>query len=190
MSTAGSLGLPSLDAQVRLAGVVDENMLRSFQDQLRAVSSDSEPLVFELSTSGGDADIGRRLALEIRLLQQQGKRDVYFLGKSFVYSAGVTFMAAFPVAHRFLTRDCTLLIHERKMDKRLRLSGPLRSCKAVLNDALAEVLNGEALQLDGFNELVEGTRVTLTQLQEKVSFSNWYVRADEAVSLGLVKAIV
>lgn len=66
-----------------------------------------------MSTSGEDADIGRRLALEIRLLQQHGKGEVYFLGKSLVYSAGVTFMAAFPAAHRFLASDCALLIHER-----------------------------------------------------------------------------
>ena len=117
-----------------------------FRQQAEAPSEG--PVIFELSTSGGDADIGRRIAQEIRQWRNE-KADLYFLGKSFVYSAGVTIMGAFDRSHRFLSPDCELLIHERKLKKTLRLDGALRACAAVVKNTLAEIQSGERLERDG-----------------------------------------
>lgn len=168
MTSSESSGIPTIKANVRLAGSVDERMFQEFQSQMQTIA----PLVFELTTTGGDADIGRRLALEVRLLRQQSAREVYFLGKSTVYSAGVTFMAAFPATHRFLTADCVLLVHERRMDKELKLSGALRACTAVVKDVLAEIMNGQELERDGFKELIEGTSLSFEQLMHHVEDAN------------------
>ena len=41
-------------------------------------------------------EVGRRLALEVRILRQAHGRDMWFLSKSLVVSAAVTIMAGFP----------------------------------------------------------------------------------------------
>ena len=49
---------------IRLYGLVDDALLGRFLEQLRHVRSQREPVVLELSTSGGDADVARRIAEE------------------------------------------------------------------------------------------------------------------------------
>ena len=157
-----------------------------FRHQAEAPSEG--PVVFELSTSGGDADFGRRIAQEIRQWRNE-KADLFFLGKSFVYSAGVTIMGAFDRSHRFLSPDCELLIHERKLKKTLRLDGALRACAAVVKNTLAEIQSGERLERDGFKELVGGSSITVEDLQAKVFDRDWYLPAAQAQQLGLVAGI-
>ena len=41
-------------------------------------------------------EVGRRLALEVRILRQAHGRDMWFLGETLVASAAVTIMAGFP----------------------------------------------------------------------------------------------
>ena len=104
-------------------------------------------------TSGGDS----RLKFDCCASKTAGK--VYFLGKSTsVPPASPT--APFLSKHRFLTEDCVLLVHERRMDKELKLSGALLASTAALKDALAKIMNGQELERDRFNELVEGAHLT------------------------------
>ena len=181
--------LPTLFPHIRLFGKVDESMLSEFLRQQAALRSD-EPVVFELSTSGGDADIGRRIAQELRLWQEKDHQEVFFFGKTYVFSAGITIMSAVPPSHRFLTADCELLIHERKMQKTLTLEGALRGCKAVVMDALAQIESGQRLEREGFATLVNGTRLSVADLKKKVFHQEWYLTAQEAVEIGLVAATV
>ena len=183
-------------ATIRLFGKVDADMLRSFFGQLDALRDAPGPLVLELTTEGGDADIGRRLALEARLLREaraaRGGDDgrVCFLGKTIVYSAGVTVMSAFPVADRWLTADASLLIHERKLDKTVHLSGPLRAVVAVTRDLLAEIENGQRIERDGFADLVRGSGIDLDELMRHAATANWYLSAEEALERGLVAGLL
>jgi ATP-dependent protease ClpP protease subunit len=182
-----SAALPSLKPDIRLLGGVDEPMIQSFLDQSGKLEGDGA-VVLELSTTGGEADSARRLAQEVRMLGQE--REVFFLGKSYVYSAGITVMAAVPASHRFLTRDTVLLIHERRMDRTLQLSGALRSAIAVTQDVLAELQVGEKLERRGFEQLVAGSNLSADQLMERVLKKDWYLSADEAVQLRLVAGLV
>src|SRR6201987_4096998 len=102
---------------VRLSGSVGHPMVASFFDQLLPVLAIEGSILVELYPDGGDAEIGRRLAEEVRLLQHHLGRDIWFLGKTLVASAGVTIMAAFPKERRWLTRDTDVLIHRRRMVK-------------------------------------------------------------------------
>lgn len=142
--------LPSLHPDVRLLGSIDEAMVQRFLDQSVAAQGD-KPLVLELSTMGGDAESARRLAEEIALLRQA--REVFFLGKTYVYSAGITVMAAVPASHRFVTPDTILLVHERRLERTVQLSGALRSAIAVARDLLAELEIGQVLERRGFEQL-------------------------------------
>ena len=181
--------LPTLTPHIRLFGRVDAGMLGEFFRQQQDAPR-GEALVFELSTQGGDADIGRRLAQEIRQWRQHGQVDVFFLGKTFVYSAGVTIMSAFPVNRRFLTEDTELLIHERKIKKTVELNGALRACTALLQDVLAQLEAGQAVEDSDLVRLVEGTRMSVDMLREHVLSRDWYVTAAQALSLGLVGAML
>src|SRR4051812_5103512 len=144
MQPPASTRLPTHDPDICLLGSVDEQMLRSFLDQRSKLPKGDGPVVVELSSTGGEAETGRRLAQELRMLA--ASREVFILGKSYVYSAGVTVMAAIPASHRFLTRDTVLLIHERRISKTLALSGALRSAMAVVQDMAAELQIGMELE--------------------------------------------
>src|ERR1700731_3218710 len=81
---------------VRLSGSIDEAAAASFLSQVLPTLDVPGSIVVELFSSGGEAEVGRRLAQEVRLLRQAHGRDMRFLGKTLVASAAVTFMAAFP----------------------------------------------------------------------------------------------
>lgn len=179
--------LPPGAPAVRLYGQVGQSMLDEFLRQ-KAEAPAGSPLVFELSTSGGDADFGRRIAQEIRQWRHEGAK-LYFLGKSFVYSAGVTVMGAFERERRFLSADCERLIHERKLKKVLHLDGALKACATQVKNTLAEIESGERLERDGFEELIQGSSISLQDLQDQVCERDWYLPAKEAVRRGLVMGI-
>ncbi len=175
---------------IRLYGAVDEAFLGRFLDQLKPLRARSDPLLFELSTSGGDADVARRIAEEIRLCREVGGLDLYFVGKAMVYSAGVMIMSAFPVERRFLSRDAVLLVHEWQIEKEVRFSGALRVCEATAQDFLAEMQVAHRLEKQTFSDLVEGTRLSYEQLRAQIVKADWYLLADEAAALELVAELV
>ena len=72
--------------QMRLVGSVDEAMYNEFRDQL-AAAPDEGPLVLALTTLGGNPEIARAMGDDVRLLRETG-REIIFLGKAAVYSAG------------------------------------------------------------------------------------------------------
>src|SRR4051794_32935073 len=65
--------------QVRLLGRIDETLLQSFHDQLATVPKGEGEIAVELMTFGGDAEIGRRLALEFRLAGTRLHRRLVFI---------------------------------------------------------------------------------------------------------------
>lgn len=181
----------ALDAQVKLFGLVDDAMYKSFADQLNeAKNGDASSILVSLTTTGGDAETGRRMAEDIRLCGQQGGKTMRFLGIAAVYSAGITIMAAFEPQHRFLSRGTELLIHERRIDKTVQLSGALRTNVGMLRDEMAALESGQRLEREGFAQLVKGTAMTIDQLMEKVMNTDWYVPAAEAMRLGLVRDVI
>jgi ATP-dependent Clp protease, protease subunit len=179
---------PSLQSDIRLLGSVDEDMLRDFLGQLAKLEGGDGALVLELSTTGGEADTARRLAQEVKMMAEQ--RELHFLGKTYVYSAGITVMAAVPPARRWLTRDTVLLIHERRLERTVQLSGALRSAIAVAHDLIAEIEMGQELERRGFDQLVAGSELTTQALLERVMNKDWYMPAEEALSLKLVAGLV
>lgn len=143
----------------------------------------------EIDTAGGDADAARRIAMELRLFQRHSRKVAYFVGKTRVYSAGVTIFAAFPKSNCFLTEDSVLLIHERHSENSITLDGPLRSNIQIVREQLALLEMAEQLEKIGFAELVCGSQMTADELYTR-ALSNCYIHADEAVRLGLVEGIL
>ena len=179
------LGPPS----VSLHGAVDAGMLAVWLDALAKARAGSGPLVLEMSTTGGDADIGRRMAEDIRLFREQTGRPALFLGRATVYSAGVTVMSGFPRADRWLGKDAVLLIHGRKLTKCLNLDGPLRGERARAEALLAEIDAGLRLERTGFERLIEGSDISLEEIETQ-TIGDWYLTAGEALQRGLVAGLV
>ena len=80
---------------VQLHGTVDHAMYDRFREQLLAAPAEGA-LVFAITTLGGDPEVARAMADDVRLLTDYTGREALFLGKVAVYSAGATFMAGFP----------------------------------------------------------------------------------------------
>ena len=173
---------------IRLSGPIDQTMYDNFCAQLAACPSDGM-LVVTLSTLGGDPEVARAMGDDIRLIREFQGRDILFLGKVAVYSAGATFMAHFPVEHRFVTRGTRLMVHERQLASTIHLSGPLKSLPATLKAKLHEIEESIKIEEEGFRDLVEGSNVTFEQVQERAP-SNWYIEAEEARELGLILDII
>jgi ATP-dependent protease ClpP protease subunit len=173
---------------IQLHGTVDEMMYANFKDQLAAVPGDG-PIVVSITTLGGDPEMARAMGDTIRLLREYTGREALFLGKVAVYSAGATFMSAFPVDKRFLTRNSRIMIHERLMDSTIKLSGPLNTLAPVLKAKLNEIEDSIRIQEEGFADLVRGSKVSLDDLKERAP-NNWYIEATEARDLGLVLDII
>lgn len=173
---------------VQLHGPVDDAMYANFKTQLANAPTDG-PLVVSITTLGGDPEMARAMGDGIRLLREYTGRETLFLGKVAVYSAGATFMSAFPADKRFLTRGTRLMIHERLMQSTVELNGPLNTLAYLLKAKLHEIEESIRIQDEGFAEIVRGTTVSLDDLRAKAP-SNWYIEAEEAKSLGLVLDVI
>jgi len=75
---------------VRLSGSIDEATAASFLSLVLAVLEVQGSIVVELFSSGGAAEVGRRVAQEVHILRQAHGRDMWFLGKTLVASAAAT----------------------------------------------------------------------------------------------------
>ncbi|KQM99500.1 MULTISPECIES: ClpP family protease [Sphingomonas] len=173
---------------VQLHGPVDDAMYDSFKAQVAAAPTEG-PLVVSITTLGGDPEMARAMGDHIRLLREYTDRETLFLGKVAVYSAGATFMSAFPADSRFLTRNSRLMIHERQMTSTIELNGPLNALSYTLKAKLHEIEDSINIQEEGFRDLVRGTKVDIEELKAKAP-SNWYIEAEEARDLGLILDII
>jgi ATP-dependent protease ClpP protease subunit len=174
---------------VKLYGPIGDTGVQDCLKQIQTVLQGDKPLVFELTTEGGDAEGGRRIALEIRLAREWHGRETIFIGKTVVMSAGVTIMAAFPRENRYLTRDAVLLIHERRLQKTLELNGPMRADLQIVRETVALLESAQRTEREGFAELAAGSRMSVDELYER-ALTNCYLTAEEALEKGLVAAIV
>jgi ATP-dependent protease ClpP protease subunit len=173
---------------IHLSGPVDHDMYQSFRAQLTAAPVDG-PLVVAVSTLGGDPEVARLMGDELRLIREYTGREMIFLGKVAVYSAGATFMASFPVDKRFLTRGTRIMVHERSITKTIELSGPLKSCVAGLKASLHEIEESVRIEEEGFRDIVAGSCVSFEDLCQRAP-ANWYIEAEEARAQGLVLDVI
>ena len=173
---------------IQLSGPVDQAMYTCFRDQLGLVPAEGA-IVISISTLGGDPEVARAMGDDVRLMREYTGREMLFLGKVAVYSAGATFMAAFPSEKRFLTRGSRIMVHERILTKTLNLAGPLKTCIANLKANLHEIEHSIRIEEEGFRDLVAGSKVTFEEVQRRAP-ENWYIEAEEARDLELILDVI
>lgn len=177
-------------ADLSLVGTVDEAMACKLRDALAQADDSDAPYTIDMTTLGGDPEMARRMMVEIDAARARLKNRRYvFIGKTVVYSAGVTFMAAFPAQDRYLNADSTLLIHCRQLDQTIELDGPIRASIPKMEAMIHQLETGVALEEDNFRRLIEGSDVSMDELLEKALY-NWYVPAIEARERGLVADVI
>lgn len=193
MSRSAPTGVLTAEAfdtpRILLAGAVDYAMYDRFRDQL-AEAPKTGLTVIELSTLGGDPEVARMMGEDVRFQSDLNpSRRLVFLGKAAIYSAGAIFMSFFAVENRYLTRGTRVMIHERKMDKELHITGPLTTCIASVKAVLHELEHSIAIQNEGFENLVRGSSVTMDEVLKRAP-ENWYVEAQEAKTMGLIADVI
>ncbi|HYC96825.1 peptidase S14 [Brevundimonas sp.] len=168
---------------------MSDAMFACFREQFEKAAESPDPLVIELTTLGGDADIGRRIAADIRLFRRHTGRNPLFFGKTTIYSAGATIMAAFRREDRWLDRHAVLMVHCRKLSKSMDFHSFLKHERDVAEALLAEIEVGIRVETWGFEELIAGSDVSLEELEEKAR-QNWYLTAEEAMQRRLIAGVV
>lgn len=171
-----------------IAGPITAQLEREVTTTLRDLRQFSNQAIIEMTTSGGDADAGRRIAAEIVMFRKFGGK-VCIIGRTTVYSAGVTIFSAVPPDSRFLSGDTMLMVHERRMERKVDLSGPLSSCLQLAREELATIEASIRLETEGFADFIRGSQVTLQDVRTKAKH-DWYIRASEALDLGLVSRVI
>jgi hypothetical protein len=174
---------------ISLSGTVGDEMYREFREHLNA-APEKGLVIVELSTLGGDPEVARMMGEDVRYRSEaEPERRYVFLGKAAIYSAGTTFMSFFAVRNRYLTRGTRLMIHERKLNKTLRIDGPLTSCVATVKATLHEIEASIAIQNEGFENIIRGSKVTMREVLQRAPY-NWYLEAQEALDLELISGIL
>jgi ATP-dependent protease ClpP protease subunit len=174
---------------IRIAGNISSATLWDVLNALDRLRQSNDDLVVEVMTEGGDADIARRIALEISLFLRDSGRNTYFVGKTIVYSAGMTIMGAFPAANRFATKDTTFLIHERRISKSLSFDGPMRAMIQIAKEQVAMLETARRLEWEGFEDLARGSQIDAKTLYDRAK-ENYYLSTNEAIELGLLARII
>lgn len=192
MNRQTSVDVPAClkNPRISLLGEVLEEMVESFLSQLAAAEKEGGDIALEITTPGGDAELGRRLVLEVDEARKRlGTRRFLFLGKTQVYSAGVTLMSAFPTKDRYLTRDTVLLIHGRQLEETVEINGPMRASLAQVQALEEQIKVGLGHEEENFRRLIDGCDITMDELCQKALHS-WYLPAHEAFQRGLVGGII
>ncbi len=158
-------------------------------DALAQIRLTNEDLVLEVMTEGGDADIARRIALEISLFIRDSGRAAYFIGKTIVYSAGMTIMGAFPAPNRFATKDTTFLVDERRITKSVNFDGPMRAMIQIAKEQVALLETAHRLEREGFEDLAKGSLIDADTFYERAK-ENYYLSSDEAREAGAHRPVV
>lgn len=173
--------------QVRLYGDVSDDMYRSFREQMDA-AGDEVDITLELTTLGGEADVARRICEDLRIAREHEGKTLWFAGRATVYSAGAAIMGAFPRDRRWLSRNCVVMIHERKMSKDVKLDSAMQASEQQVRQLIAEIEMALTLEEGSFRALAEGSDVGFEEMKERAR-CNWYITAEEALRRRLVAGL-
>jgi hypothetical protein len=176
----------SFEPKISINGLINDGTVAFFLSRLEQLRKDDRDIVLELNTSGRDADAARRIALEIQLFLGHSGRRAFCVGKTKVYSAGVSIFGAFPRHARFVTGDAVLLVHELRLENTIELKGSLRSCLQIIREQLALLETAEVLEKQGFQALIEGSSISIDETYKRAT-NNCYI---DALRLGLIADIL
>ena len=137
-----------------------------------------KPITFYLSTYGGNADDMFAMYDMMRIVREHTEIHTVGLGK--VMSAGVLMLAAGTKGHRYIGKNCRVMIHAVMGGNHGSLHNMINEMEAIeqLQDMYCDALIAET----------KLTRVKLKKMLERKV--NVYLSAEEAVELGIADEII
>jgi len=152
-----------------------------YLNELNAMEPDPKkqrPILFYLSTYGGNADDMFALYDLMRVVRRETEIHTVGLGK--VMSAGVLILAAGTKGRRYIGKNCRVMIHSV-------MGGNAGSLHNMLNEMDA-IENLQQMYIDC---LVSETKLTETKIKKMLERKvNIYLSAEEAVEYGIADHIV
>ena len=152
-----------------------------YLNEMNKIEEDADkklPIEFYLSTYGGSADDMFALYDLMRVVRRETEIHTVGLGK--VMSAGVLILAAGTKGHRYIGKNCRLMIHS-----------VMGGNQGNLHDMLTEMDAIENLQQMFIECLVAETDLTESKIKKMLERKvNIYLSAEEAVKYGIADTIV
>lgn len=170
-----------LFAEVEAEKIAEISHALLYLNEINQIEPDPEqrkPILFYLSTYGGNADDMFALYDLMRVVRRETEIHTVGLGK--VMSAGVLILAAGTKGHRYIGKNCRLMIHS-----------VMGGNQGNLHDMLTEMDAIENLQRMFIECLADETNLTESNIKKMLERKvNIYLSAEEAVEYGIVDTIV
>lgn len=186
---SGSGGGPPKEPDLRVVGLfadVNEEKIAEilhsmlFFDALNEQSEeeDKKPITFYISTYGGNAD--DMFAMYDMMRNMRNSTEIHTVGLGKVMSAGVLMLAAGTKGHRYIGKNCRVMIHSVMGGNNGSLHNMINEMEAI-----------EQLQDMYCDALISETRLTRVKLKKMLERKvNVYLSAEEAVELGIADKII
>ena len=170
-----------LFAEVEAEKIAEISHALLYLNEINQIEQDPEqrkPILFYLSTYGGNADDMFALYDLMRVVRTETQIHTVGLGK--VMSAGVLIFAAGTKGHRYSGKNCRLMIHS-----------VMGGNQGNLHDMLTEMDAIENLQQMYIECLVAETNLTESQIKKMLERKvNIYLSAEEALEHGIADHII
>ena len=170
-----------LFAEVEAEKIAEISHALLYLNEINQIEPDPEqrkPILFYLSTYGVNADDMFALYDLMRVVRRETEIHTVGLGK--VMSAGVLILAAGTKGHRYIGKNCRLMIHS-----------VMGGNQGNLHDMLTEMDAIENLQQMFIECLVAETDLTESKIKKMLERKvNIYLSAEEAVKYGIADTIV
>ena len=149
-----------------------------FFNALNMQSEEKKPIVFYISTYGGNAD--DMFAMYDMMRNMRDSTEIHTVGLGKVMSAGVLMLAAGTKGHRYIGKNCRVMIHSVMGGNHGSLHNMMNEMEAI-----------EQLQDMYCDALISETRLTRVKLKNMLERKvNVYLSAEEAVELGIADEII
>ena len=171
------VGLFSDVNEEKIAEVL-HNMLFFNAVNLQSEEKDKQPITFYISTYGGNAD--DMFAMYDMMRNIRDTTEIHTVGLGKVMSAGVLMLAAGTKGHRYIGKNCRVMIHSVMGGNHGSLHNMMNEMEAI-----------EQLQDMYCDALISETRLTRVKLKNMLERKvNVYLSAEEAVELGIADEII
>ena len=184
-STLGRQQEPDLRVVGLFADVNEEkiaeilhNMLFFNALNIQGAEEDKQPIIFYISTYGGNAD--DMFAMYDMMRNIRDATEIHTVGLGKVMSAGVLMLAAGTKGHRYIGKNCRVMIHSVMGGNHGALHNMMNEMEAI-----------EQLQDMYCDALISETKLTRVKLKKMLERKvNVYLSAEEAVELGIADEII
>ena len=145
---------------------------------MQSAEEDKKPIVFYISTYGGNAD--DMFAMYDMMRNMRDATEIHTIGLGKVMSAGVLMLAAGTKGHRYIGKNCRVMIHSVMGGNHGALHNMINEMEAI-----------EQLQDMYCDALISETKLTRVKLKNMLERKvNVYLSAEEAVELGIADEII